>query len=38
VEKMMSDGWIRLGDWFRDVKRGIWERNGEVVCRLLRDI
>ena len=35
---MMSDGWIRRGDGFRDVKRAIWERNEEVVWRLLRDL
>jgi hypothetical protein len=38
VEKMMGDGWIRPGDGFRDVKRGIWERNEEVVWRLLRGL
>jgi hypothetical protein len=38
VEKMMSDGFIRPGEGFSAVKKGIWERNEEVVWRLLRDL
>lgn len=38
VEKMMRDGFDRPKEGFSAVKREIWERNEEVVWRLLRDL